>query len=218
MKKIKYFSTLAEIFEVRKENVNKTYSKSFFLLTKIINTTSLSVIAGIISGLAVNIFTSDSIIPLHYLAILFLIITVFFIIVLIKLFEEFNEKYYAFKQDNINSAQPASPTQNWLSAISFDTGWKRFFYVNLIISFVCFSSAIGILYGANNIIKKGAEISKEQSQKDIMSISDSLFQLNSNFRKQNILIINLSDSIKMMKNQNKLFQDKILNKKISIIK
>lgn len=209
--KYSYFTVIKTLFPIKRNNIGMVKEreieeisisfKIFYIVSRITNISFWSILIGIISGVAVNLFTNNLLDYFYLGAILLLFFSVIIIVILIRLFETFNNEYDKNYRDNINSSKPVHLNKLWEAAIIKIPEYKRFFLQNISIALLLIAGALVLVIVGNNKIKESEQV-KEKSYVDReVRISSSHDQIISELKK-------LSDSLEVLKKKYQLFLDK----------
>lgn len=205
--KYSYFSTLKYLFlsksnktnDLIKEelDVTKISFKIFFIISRITNISLWSIGIGIISGVAVNLFTNNSLNCFYKWAIIVLILSLIFIILILRVYEDFNNRYDELFRGNSKATKPVSLSQLWQSAIKFTPSLKRFFLQNIVITMLLLFGSLVLITFGNDEVRKTVHTKENKFNDSLSLISNSQSQVITELRE-------LSDSLEVLKKQNKL--------------
>lgn len=157
-------------------------NNSYTRLTESLDSGSLGVVAGIISGLSINVITGQELTRYSGPASVLIMISVFFVIKLLRNRQDIDESVSKKEVDESKpGAVKTTRKQKWLSAISADdTATVRKFFAKFYAAVICLLLGIALLVAENYMTTNKQDVINEiiinqSSQMD--SVNNRLLQV-----------------------------------------
>ncbi len=158
----------------------------YYQLTRIFNVNLASIFIGIDSGIMINLLTSGQNYVYYLSSILIYFISIIDLIFIIRLGDEFNQR---FNTQKYNKENIKSEPQLWNLAINDKSNFKKRFYFYFYSWVFMFILALLFMFHANNKINNNNDKKQDAENKFLFQLMDSIkeIKINGEIQTSNLL-------------------------------